>query len=114
MHIAHASASEVGKVSTPGGLPFRGSPGAGSTGGRQVVATVLINLGKIACVAFEREGKESFRRERNARGAQGGREAFFRMLRWIQFESQQSVLNFSQTSIACKLRRSARFLQQTT
>ena len=46
MHIAHASASEVGKVSTPGGLPFRGSPGVGSTGGRQVVATVLINLGK--------------------------------------------------------------------
>ena len=114
MHIAHASASEVGKVSTPGGLPFRGSPGAGSTGGRKVVATVLINLGKIACVAFEREGKESFRRERNARGAQGGWEAFFRMLRWIQFESQQSVLNFSQTNIACKLRRPARFLQQTT
>ena len=46
MHIAHASASEVGKVSTPGGLPFRGSRGVGSTGGRQVVATVLINLGK--------------------------------------------------------------------
>ena len=41
-----ASASEVGKVSTPGGLPFRGSPGVGSRGGRQVVATVLINLGK--------------------------------------------------------------------
>ena len=46
MHIAHASASEVGKVSTLGGLPFRGSPGVGSTRGRQVVATVLINLGK--------------------------------------------------------------------
>ena len=69
---------------------------------------------KIACVAFEREGKERFRRERNARGAQGGREAFFRVLRWIQFESQQSVLNFSQTNIACKLRHPARFLQQTT
>ena len=77
MHIAHASASEVGKVSTPGGLPFRGSPGAGSTGGRQVVATVLINLGKIACVAFEREGKESLG-ARETRGArkEGGKRFF--------------------------------------
>ena len=39
--------------------------------------------------------------------------AFFCMVRWIQVESQQSVLNFSQTDIAWQVRRPARFLQQT-
>ena len=37
---------------------------------------------------------------------------FFCMLCWIQFDIQQSVLNFSQTNIACKLQRPAPFLQQ--
>ena len=41
----------MGKESTPRGTPLQIVAGDGSTGGGQVVATVLINLGKIACVA---------------------------------------------------------------
>ena len=46
MRIAHASASEVGKVSTPRGTPLQRVAGGWKHRGRQVVTAVLINLGK--------------------------------------------------------------------
>ena len=40
-----------------GGLPFRGSPGDGSTGGGQVVATILTNLGENTLRGRRLKGK---------------------------------------------------------
>ena len=47
-----------GRCQSLGGLPFRGSPGDGSTGGGQVVATILINLGENRLRGRRLKGKE--------------------------------------------------------
>ena len=68
-----------GRCQLLGGLPFRGSPGDGSIGGRQVVATVLINLGKNSLRGRHLKGKgKRVLGARETRGArkEGGKRFF--------------------------------------